>query len=86
MRDRLPGHAYSILGWDYVNGTKFIILRNPWGCHEPTVGIETGNIRMYDISWWRNIDLVGLDGAFGIEVTIYKQYFNYIGGGRAQEY
>ena len=30
-------HCYTVLGWAYQNGAKYIILRNPWGNTEATV-------------------------------------------------
>jgi hypothetical protein len=78
----VPGHAYSILGWDYREGLKYLVLRNPWGWQEPEVGVLTGGISMYDISWWRNIEFADPDGVFGIEVEAFKNYFSYIGGGK----
>ena len=74
------GHAYSILGWDYVNGTKYIIFRNPWGFQETSVGAMSGSVSMYNISWWQNIDLTDPDGVFGIDVKSFQKYFRYIGG------
>lgn len=81
----VPGHAYSILGWDYKNGLKYIILRNPWGCQEPNIGKQSANVSLYDISWWRNIELTSDDGVFGIEANVFKTYFSYIGGGKESQ-
>lgn len=78
----VPGHAYSILGWDYRNGTKYIILRNPWGYQEPSIGALSGRVIAYDISWWRRIELASDDGVFGIEADLFKTYFNYLGGAK----
>ena len=76
----VPGHAYSILGWDYHQGAKYIILRNPWGLHEARIGVHPGTVQFYDVSWWRNVDLVAADGIFGLDVDTFRLYFRYIGG------
>lgn len=68
-------HAYTILGWDYHCGKKYLIVRNPWGYKEATVGTLNGTVYMFDISWWRPIQLANPDGTFGIEASFFKQYF-----------
>ena len=68
-----------MLGWDYRNGLKYLILRNPWGNTEATVGVLTGSTFMYDISWWRPIALAAVDGTFGIEAGAFKTYFAGLG-------
>jgi hypothetical protein len=71
----VANHAYSILGWEYHNGKKYIILRNPWGSVEATAGALNTNWVAYDISWWRPINLAQIDGTFGIEASVFKKYF-----------
>ena len=68
-------HCYTILGWDYRNGTEYVVLRNPWGQHEMTVGILAGTTSMYDISWWRPIALAPNDGTFAVTSATFKSYF-----------
>ena len=68
-------HAYTVLGWDYRSGKKYIVLRNPWGQTEATVGVHSGTVYMYDISWWRPIAMTNPDGVFAIEADIFQQYF-----------
>jgi hypothetical protein len=75
-------HCYSVLGWDYYCGKKYIVLRNPWGSTEATVGTRSGVVTMYDISWWRPIELANPDGTFAIEANSFKQYFAGIGVAR----
>lgn len=72
-------HCYTVLGWDYYCGKKYLILRNPWGRKEATVGTRSGVVTMYDISWWRPIVLADPDGTFAIEADSFKQYFAGIG-------
>jgi hypothetical protein len=42
-------HCYTILGWDYRNDRKYIILRNPWGNTEATVQTLAGTVWLWDI-------------------------------------
>lgn len=72
-------HCYTVLGWDYYCGKKYLIVRNPWGNTEATVGTRSGVVTLYDISWWRPIDLVNPDGTFAIEANSFQQYFAGIG-------
>ena len=72
-------HCYTVLGWDYYCGKKYIVLRNPWGYKEATVGTRSGVVTMYDISWWRPINLANPDGTFAIEADSFQQYFAGIG-------
>lgn len=76
----VASHAYSILGWDYRDNKRYIILRNPWGSTEATAGTTTGTVYMYDISWWRPITLADPDGVFALRDTVFKQYFYSLGG------
>jgi hypothetical protein len=68
-------HAYSILGWDYVNGKQYVILRNPWGNYESVTGVIGGNWVAYDGSFWRTIPLATNDGTFALEVPVFKTYY-----------
>lgn len=68
-------HAYSVLGWAMHHGRRYIVLRNPWGHSEVTAGALTGAISMYDISWWRTIDLDVNDGTFAIPADIFQSHF-----------
>lgn len=72
-------HCYTILGWDYHCNKKYLILRNPWGSTEAKVGTRSGTVYMYDISWWRPIQLANPDGTFAIEASVFKQYFAGLG-------
>ena len=70
-------HAYSILGWDYRNGTEYIVLRNPWGTYEATLNALSGNWSSYD-TFWRDTPLSS-DGIFAITAETFKQYFEGFG-------
>jgi hypothetical protein len=75
----VASHCYTILGWDYRNGVRYLIVRNPWGNTEPTVGQLTGTSVLHDISWWRPIALAPNDGTFGITADAFQRYFAGLG-------
>jgi hypothetical protein len=75
----VASHCYTILGWEYRNGTKYIILRNPWGNTEASVQTLNGTVVLHDVSWWRPIDLTAVDGVFAIEASGFKKYFAGLG-------
>lgn len=72
-------HCYTVLGWDYRDGRKYIVLRNPWGNTEATVQNLTGTAWLYDVSWWRPINLAVVDGTFAVEAAAFKQYWAGLG-------
>lgn len=72
-------HCYTVLGWDYHCGKKYLIVRNPWGYKEATVGTRSGTVTMFDVSWWRPIQLANPDGTFAIEAKSFQQYFAGLG-------
>jgi hypothetical protein len=76
----VANHAYTILGWAFQGQKNYIVLRNPWGFHEP-MGPETfqGILRFLDASFWRPINMIGNDGVFALETSAFKKYFAYIG-------
>lgn len=43
-------HAYSILGAEEVNGTKYLVLRNPWGEVEPKGNGEDDGVFRLDLA------------------------------------
>jgi hypothetical protein len=71
----VASHCYTVLGWDYRNNKKYIILRNPWGNTEATVATLDSTVFLYDISWWRPIDLTVIDGTFAMEASAFQTYF-----------
>ncbi len=75
----VASHCYTVLGWDYRNDRKYIILRNPWGNTEATVQTLNATVWLYDISWWRPIALAQIDGTFAIEASAFKTYFAGLG-------
>ena len=75
----VANHAYSVLGWAYWNGKKYIVLRNPWGHKEASIDALSGYWWAYDMSWWRPIVLTHEDGVFALEAGTFKQYFQGLG-------
>jgi hypothetical protein len=71
-------HAYSVLGWDFAKGVRYIVLRNPWGTHEGKVDVKQGNWRAYDISFWKTVPL-NRAGVFAMKVETFKKYFAGLG-------
>jgi hypothetical protein len=71
-------HAYSILGWDYQNGTEYIVLRNPWGTYEATLDVLSGTWTAFDGASWRGTTL-STAGVFAITAKTFKQYFEGFG-------
>ncbi|HEX7277221.1 MAG TPA: C2 family cysteine protease [Acidimicrobiales bacterium] len=57
----------------------YILLRNPWGYHEATLGNLGGTIPVRDVSFWRSINLDEVDGVFAITPATFKKYFAGIG-------
>lgn len=76
----VANHAYTVLGWAYVNGKKYIILRNPWGVTEPA-GINSyqGVVSFFDNTFWRPINFIGNDGVFALEASSFKYYYAGLG-------
>jgi len=68
-------HCYTVLGWAYRNCRRYILLRNPWGSTEATVGALDATVYAYDVSWWRPIALKDMDGTFAMEIGTFKKYF-----------
>lgn len=75
----VASHCYTVLGWEYRNNVKYIILRNPWGSTEASQNVLNGNVSLYDISWWRPINLSDADGTFALEANAFQKYFAGIG-------
>lgn len=74
-------HAYSILGWQYANNHKYIVLRNPWGNYEAILNVDGGTWIAWDApyyggpGWWRPIPMATNDGVFALRVDTFKKYF-----------
>jgi hypothetical protein len=75
-------HCYAILGWQYVNRTKYIVLRNPWGYQEATTGVDVGPWTSFD--QFDDGDMVGTlplpeHGVFALDANTFQQYFGWYG-------
>lgn len=90
----VANHAYSILGWAYVNSQMYIVLRNPWGSTEATLNVTTGSWVAWDAPYsgpagtqpssggrgfWRTIPLANNDGVFALRADTFKTYFAGLG-------
>ncbi|MEI6651278.1 MAG: C2 family cysteine protease [Chlorobiaceae bacterium] len=77
----VANHAYSILGWSYVNNQEYVILRNPWGSYEATLNVTGGTWTAWDqpyyggAGWWRPISMSTNDGIFALRADTFKDYF-----------
>lgn len=70
----VANHCYTILGWNYVGNTEYIVLRNPWSFYEATLDIQPGNWTAYDQSFWRPVTL-GTGGVFSIKADTFQKYW-----------
>lgn len=67
-------HAYSILGWEYANGTTYVVLRNPWGTYGATIDTLSGTWQPYQTSYYANVPL-NRNGIFAMKASTFKKYF-----------
>lgn len=54
----VANHAYSILGWQYANSQKYIVLRNPWGNYEAILNVENGTWVAWDAPYYGGPEMV----------------------------
>ena len=78
----VANHAYSLLGWAYIDSQEFVILRNPWGTYEATLNIANMTWTAWDQpyyssgrGYWRPIPMANNDGIFGLRADTFKDYF-----------
>jgi hypothetical protein len=74
--------AISILGWQFVNNTKYIVLRNPWGYQEGTLNVDSGPWTSFD--QFDGGDVVGTitlpeSGVFSLAADTFQQYSGWYG-------
>jgi hypothetical protein len=68
-------HAYTLLGWAFVNNIKYVVLRNPWGQNGPVINALAGAWSALEShNWWRSIQL-NSGGVFAIPVDTFKKYY-----------
>lgn len=70
-------HAYSILGWEWRNNTYYVVLRNPWGTHEATLDVLSGNWVSSNV--YTAAMPLNTDGVFAMKASTFKQYFAGLG-------
>ena len=70
----VANHAYSILGWEYINSEKYIVLRNPWGTHHAVLDTISGNWTAWQISFAASIPL-NSNGVFAMKAATFQKYF-----------
>lgn len=71
-------HAYTVLGHQVRNDTRFVFLRNPWGQAEENGGPS---------GWWNvkrdytlsGINLSNINGVFGLPIEQFHRFFKGIG-------
>lgn len=77
----VANHAYSLIGWTYVSGQEYVVLRNPWGAHEATLNVLGGSWTAWDAPYyggpgeWRTINLPTTDGVFALRADTFKAAF-----------
>ena len=70
----VANHAYSILGWEFLNNEKYVVLRNPWGTHHAVLDTLSGNWSAFQISISASIPL-NTNGVFAIKASTFQKYF-----------
>lgn len=79
----VANHAYTVLGWEYADGTEYIVVRNPWGSYEATLNVIGGQADWVSWDepayggpgWWRPIHLANSDGIFALKSDTFQKYF-----------
>lgn len=66
----VANHVYSVFGWMYKDGVRYIVLRNPWGHAEATVDVLTGT--------WGGLTL-NQGGLFALKAETFQKYFESLG-------
>ena len=77
----VANHCYTILGTLSANKRQYVILRNPWGYHEGTLNVYTGPWSAAE--YWGSATLnLPVDGVFGLELHVFRDYFMGFGGAK----
>ena len=77
----VANHAYSILGWQFTNNQKYIVLRNPWGNYEAILNVDNSVWTAWDAPYYggpgyfKSIPMAANDGIFALRVDTFKKYF-----------
>ena len=67
-------HAYTILGWAFVNNIKYVVLRNPWGTNGAVINSLAGTWSALEQSFWRSVPL-NSGGVFAIPLDTFKKSY-----------
>lgn len=70
----VASHAYTVLGYQIRDGTRYVFLRNPWDRTEAEDGLD---------GWWNvdtgdslsGIDLSNINGVFGLPIATFERFF-----------
>lgn len=73
----VANHAYTVLGWHYHHGKRYIVLRNPWGWKEADVEVAAGTWYAHDSDYWRPV-VLGDAGIFALQAPTFKAHFKKI--------
>ncbi|RPA96764.1 cysteine proteinase [Choiromyces venosus 120613-1] len=74
----ISGHAYSVLKAKEVNGKRFVLIRNPWGCTEWTGPWSDGS-KEWTSEWMTLLEhRFGDDGAFWMSYDDFLHKFSQI--------
>ena len=65
----IPHHVYSVLGIEWYNGEKYIVVRNPWASDEVKMYCRSGS--------WNGLSL-NYNGVFSMKFDKFLEYFLYI--------
>ncbi len=78
----VAGHSYSILGWQWANNKRYLVLRNPWGFQEPLDHLDPGSWRSFgQFDGGQVVNDINLTehGVFAIPAEIFRDYFGWFG-------
>jgi hypothetical protein len=75
----VANHAYSILGTWSDGGSNYVVLRNPWGYLEATIGVDGGSWPEHESWGWDNITVPD-DGVFALRIDVFSAYYAGFGG------
>ncbi|MGD9696081.1 MAG: C2 family cysteine protease [Thermoleophilia bacterium] len=75
----VAAHCYTVLGWAFRHGRRYLVLRNPWGATETEAAILGGTLWTGDVSWWRPMAPADAGGVFAIEADAFRDHFAGLG-------
>jgi hypothetical protein len=78
----VAAHCYSILGWQWANNKRYIVLRDPWGYRDPLSAIDSGpwtSFAQFDGGHVVNDIDLSEHGVFAMTADIFRKYFGWFG-------